>query len=54
MKSIFRKVVFTALIRAESIFFLNAQDASIILKKIDDVMYSPKDMTEKNTRVFID
>jgi hypothetical protein len=52
MKSIFRKVVL--FIRTESILFANAQDASIILKKIDDVMYSPKDMTEKNTRVFID
>ncbi|RLD89822.1 MAG: hypothetical protein DRJ09_05940 [Bacteroidetes bacterium] len=32
----------------------NAQDANTILKKMDDVMYSPKDMTGKNKIVLID
>jgi outer membrane lipoprotein-sorting protein len=54
MKSIFRKVVFTALIGTGSILFVNAQDAPTILKKMDDVMYSPKDMTGENTIVLID
>ena len=31
-----------------------AQDANTILKKMDDVMYSPKDMTGKTTIVLID
>ncbi len=32
----------------------NAQDANAILKKMDDVMYSPKDMTGKTKIVLID
>ncbi len=32
----------------------NAQDANTILKKIDDVMYSPKDMTGKTKIILID
>ncbi|RLC24141.1 MAG: hypothetical protein DRH21_05985 [Deltaproteobacteria bacterium] len=32
----------------------NAQDANTILKKMDDVMYSPKDMTSKTKIVLID
>jgi outer membrane lipoprotein-sorting protein len=35
-------------------FSANAQDATTILKKMDDVMYSPKDMTGKNTIILID
>jgi len=35
-------------------FSTNAQDANAILKKMDDVMYSPKDMTGKNTIILID
>ena len=35
-------------------FSANAQDANTILKKMDDVMYSPKDMTGKTTIVLID
>ena len=46
-------VVLTALIVAGSIFSANAQDASAILKKMDDVMYSPKDMTGKNKIIFL-
>ena len=33
---------------------VNAQDANTILKKMDDVMYSPKDMTGKTKIVLID
>jgi len=35
-------------------FSTNAQDANTILKKMDDVMYSPKDMTGKNRIILID
>jgi len=35
-------------------FNVNAQDASTILKKMDNVMYSPKDMTGKTKIVLID
>lgn len=35
-------------------FGANAQDANAILKKMDNVMYSPKDMTGKNKIVLID
>ena len=35
-------------------FCVSAQDASNILKKMDDVMYSPKDMTAKTKIVLID
>lgn len=40
-----------------AIFCLNsvfAQDAASILKKMDDVMFSPKDMTGKQTIILID
>jgi outer membrane lipoprotein-sorting protein len=47
-------VVLTTLIVAGSMFSANAQDASTILKKMDDVMYSPKDMTGKNKIILID
>ena len=47
-------VVLTALIVAGSMFSANAQDASTILKKMDEVMYSPKDMTGKNKIILID
>ena len=36
------------------IFYANAQDANTILKKMDDVMYSPKDMTGKTKIILID
>ncbi len=35
-------------------FGSNAQDANVILKKMDDVMYSPKDMTGKTKIILID
>lgn len=47
-------VVFTVLIVAGSIFSANAQDASSLLKKMDDVLYSPKDMAGKNKIILID
>jgi outer membrane lipoprotein-sorting protein len=55
MKKInFQSGVLFGLIVAGSIFSANAQDANAILKKMDDVMYSPKDMTGKNKIVLID
>jgi outer membrane lipoprotein-sorting protein len=54
MKSTLRTAVFLILIGAGSIFTSNAQDAITILKKMDDVMYSPKDMTGTNTIILID
>jgi len=47
-------VVLTVLIAAGSMFSANAQDATAILKKMDDVMLSAKDMTAKNKIVLID
>lgn len=43
-----------ALMVSGSIFSAMAQDANSILKKMDDVMYSPKDMTGKNKIILID
>jgi outer membrane lipoprotein-sorting protein len=54
MKATFRTAVLTVLIGVSSIISANAQDANAILKKMDDVMYSPKDMTGKNTIILID
>ncbi len=52
MKSRIQTAVITAIISG-GIFSANAQDASAILKKMDDVMYSPKDMTGKNKIILI-
>jgi outer membrane lipoprotein-sorting protein len=54
MKVNFKTAVLTVLIGAGSLITANAQDATTILKKMDDVMYSPKDMTGKNKIVLID
>lgn len=54
MKSTFRTALFTVLLGIGSIISANAQDATTILEKMDDVMYSPKDMTGKNTIILID
>ena len=54
MKTTFRTLVLTVLIGAGTIFSANAQDATSILKKMDDVMYSSKDMTGKNKIILID
>jgi len=47
-------VVLTSLMLVGIIFTANAQDATTILKKMDDVMYSPKDLTGKNKIILID
>ncbi len=54
MKTSFRTAVLTAFVAISVVFSANAQDASTILKNMDDVMYSPKDMTGKNKIVLID
>jgi len=54
MKSTIQTAVMTAIIVAGGVFSANAQDASTILKKMDDVMYSPKDMTGMNKIILID
>lgn len=54
MKVNFKTAVLTVLIGAGSVFTVNAQDATSILKNMDDVMYSPKDMTGKNKIILID
>jgi len=54
MKKITKNGVITLLISALSIFSSNAQDANTILKKMDEVMYSPKDMSGKNKIILID
>lgn len=53
-KNKIQSVVLFGLIVAGSIISASAQDANTILKKMDDVMYSPKDMTGKNKIVLID
>ncbi|MBS4061514.1 MAG: outer membrane lipoprotein-sorting protein [Bacteroidetes bacterium] len=54
MKTTLRTLVLTVLIGAGTVFSANAQDATTILKKMDDVMYSSKDMTGKNKIILID
>ena len=44
----------TALFVITGLTTLSAQDAASILKKMDDVMYSPKDMSGRNRIVLID
>ncbi len=50
----FQSGVLFGLIVTGSVFSVNAQDANAILKKMDDVMFSPKDMIGKNKIVLID
>jgi len=54
MKSTLKTAVLTAIIATGSLFSVGAQDANTILKKMDDVMYSPKDMTGNNKIILID
>jgi len=54
MKSKIHSAVCTAIILAGSIMSSNAQDAGTVLKKMDMVLYAPKDMTGINTLVLID
>ncbi len=53
MKTIKLSVLVSALFLIAG-FSANAQDANIILKKMDDVMYSPKDMSGKTKIILID
>ena len=46
--------VITIIMSVGSTFSAFAQDATSILNKMDDVMYSPKDLTGKNKIVLID
>jgi outer membrane lipoprotein-sorting protein len=46
--------VFTVVIAVTNVVSVRAQDASALLKKMDDVMYSSKDMTGLNKIVLID
>jgi outer membrane lipoprotein-sorting protein len=54
MRSIIHLTVFTALTIAGSILSAYTQDAAAILKKMDDVMYAPKDLTGTNKTILID
>jgi len=54
MKTKIQTAVVTAIILTGGLLSANAQDANTILKKMDDVMYSPKDLTGKNKIVLID
>jgi len=47
-------VIASGLLLLGGVLSANAQDANTILKKMDDVMYSPKDMTGKTTIIIID
>ena len=52
-----RKLKLSVLVSALFLMFgfnANAQDANTILKNMDDVMYSPKDMTGKTKIILID
>lgn len=54
MKQKTQTAILTMLILAGSLFSVTAQDASAILKNMDDVMYSPKDLTGINKIILID
>lgn len=54
MKIIIQSAVFTTLLIAGSIFSANAQDAVTILKKMDNVLYAPKDLTGAHRIILID
>ena len=54
MKTSFRTAALTVFVAISAVLSANAQDASTILKNMDNVMYSPKDMSGKNKIVLID
>ena len=54
MKNLKLSVLATVLILIVGLFTSNAQDANAILKKMDDVMYAPKDQDSKIKLVLID
>jgi len=53
-KTKIQTAVLTVLIAVVGIFSANAQDAASILKKMDNVMFSSKDMSAKNKIILID
>lgn len=54
MKIIIQSAVFTSLLFAGGIFSVYAQDAVTILKKMDNVLYAPKDLTGTHKIILID
>lgn len=54
MKTNIQIVAFTSIILVVVLFSATAQDAGTILKKMDDVMYAPKDLTGNNKLILID
>jgi len=54
MKTIFQFMVFSLIIGAGGILSVSAQDASTILGKMDDVMFSPEDLTGTMKVLMID
>ncbi len=54
MKSIVQTALLSALVIVGGAFTARAQDANTILKKMDSVLYAPKDMTGINTIILID
>jgi len=54
MKTIIQRILFIQLVFAVSILSARTQDANTVLKKMDEVMFSPKDMTGKMKVVMID
>lgn len=54
MKKFKINTIMTVLLLTASVLSAKAQDANAILKKMDDVMYSPKDMQAKTEIVLID
>jgi outer membrane lipoprotein-sorting protein len=53
MKQLIVSVIIATVLISGSMIEVKAQDASSILKKMDDVMYSPKDQTGTTTIVLI-
>ena len=49
-----KSIIVSVFLLTGGILCVNAQDANAILKKMDDIMYSPKDMTGKTKIVLID
>ncbi len=54
MKTIIQKVIFIKFLLAVSLVSVYSQDANTILEKMDEVMFSPEDMTGNMKVVMID
>lgn len=54
MKTMIQKVIFIKFLLTVSLISVYSQDANTILKKMDEVMFSPKDMTGNMKVVMID